>query len=188
MVSHSSTFAWKIPWMEECGRLQSMGSQRVGHNWATSLSLSLATLTWVSIVVLFPSLHVGHPLGFAPEAAFEDLGLPQWESGVEVVQLLESWGFWQHQVLRGVGGLSSQKYSALEEYGEQYWSIHSSILAWRTSLTAKPDRPQTTGLQRVGHDLSDPACIDTSLLWPVATLPQWGLRMKVLQLLGSQGP
>ena len=33
-------FAWKIPWMEEPGRLQSMGSLRVRHNWATSLSLS----------------------------------------------------------------------------------------------------------------------------------------------------
>ena len=33
------TFAWKIPWMEEPGRLQSMGSLRVGHDWATSLSL-----------------------------------------------------------------------------------------------------------------------------------------------------
>ena len=32
-------FAWKIPWMEEPGRLQSMGSLRVGHEWATSLSL-----------------------------------------------------------------------------------------------------------------------------------------------------
>ena len=31
-VTHSSTLAWKIPWMEERGRLQSMGSQRVGHN------------------------------------------------------------------------------------------------------------------------------------------------------------
>ena len=36
----SSTLAWKIPWAEEPGRLQSMGSLRVGHNWATSLSLS----------------------------------------------------------------------------------------------------------------------------------------------------
>ena len=33
-----STLVWKIPWMEEPGRLQFMGSQRVGHNWATSLS------------------------------------------------------------------------------------------------------------------------------------------------------
>ena len=40
MAPHSSTLAWKIPWMEEPGRLQSMGSLRVGQDWATSLSLS----------------------------------------------------------------------------------------------------------------------------------------------------
>ena len=39
MATHSSTLAWEIPWTEEPGRLQSMGSQRVGHNRATSLSL-----------------------------------------------------------------------------------------------------------------------------------------------------
>ena len=42
MATHSSTLAWKIPWTEEPCRLQSMGSQRVRHDWATSLaSLSL---------------------------------------------------------------------------------------------------------------------------------------------------
>ena len=40
MAPHSSTPAWKIPWTEEPGGLQSMGSLRVGHDWATSLSLS----------------------------------------------------------------------------------------------------------------------------------------------------
>ena len=39
MAPHSSTLAWKIPWTEEPERLQSMGSLRVGHNCATSLSL-----------------------------------------------------------------------------------------------------------------------------------------------------
>ena len=39
MAPYSSPLAWKIPWMEEPGRLQSMGSRRVGHDWATSLSL-----------------------------------------------------------------------------------------------------------------------------------------------------
>ena len=39
MVTHSSTLAWKIPWTEEPGRLQSVGSRRVGHDRATSLSL-----------------------------------------------------------------------------------------------------------------------------------------------------
>ena len=40
MAIHSSTLAWKIPWTEEPGRLQSMGSQRVGHDWVTSLHLA----------------------------------------------------------------------------------------------------------------------------------------------------
>ena len=39
MAPHSSTLAWKIPWTEEPGRLQSMESRRVGYDWATSLSL-----------------------------------------------------------------------------------------------------------------------------------------------------
>ena len=44
VAPHSSTLAWKIPWMEEPGGLQSMGSLRVGHDWVTSLSLSLACI------------------------------------------------------------------------------------------------------------------------------------------------
>ena len=39
MAPHSSTLAWKIPWMEEPGGLQSMGSRRVRQDWKTSLSL-----------------------------------------------------------------------------------------------------------------------------------------------------
>ena len=39
MAPHSSVLAWKIPWMEEPGKLQSMGSLGVGYDWATSLSL-----------------------------------------------------------------------------------------------------------------------------------------------------
>ena len=40
MATHSSILAWKIPWTEKPGRLQSVGSQRVRHDWVTSLSLS----------------------------------------------------------------------------------------------------------------------------------------------------
>ena len=45
MAPHSSTLAWKIPWMEEPGGLQSMGSLRVGHDSVTSLSL-LTFMHW----------------------------------------------------------------------------------------------------------------------------------------------
>ena len=36
IATHSSILAWKIPWTEEPGGLQSMGSERVGHDWATN--------------------------------------------------------------------------------------------------------------------------------------------------------
>ena len=45
MATHSSTLAWKIPWMEEPGRLQSVGSQRVRHDFVTSLSFSFTDKT-----------------------------------------------------------------------------------------------------------------------------------------------
>ena len=62
MATHSSTLAWKIPWMEEHGRLQSMVSQRVGHDWVTSLSLyeifwhtyALSFIPKYSLLFLFP--------------------------------------------------------------------------------------------------------------------------------------
>ena len=44
MAPHSSTLAWKIPWMEEPGRLQSMGSLRVGHDWVLHFHFSLSCI------------------------------------------------------------------------------------------------------------------------------------------------
>ena len=44
MAPHSSTLAWKIPWTEDPGGLQSMGWRRVRHDFATSLSLSLSVV------------------------------------------------------------------------------------------------------------------------------------------------
>ena len=60
MATHSSTLAWKIPWTEEPGRLQSMGSQRVRHDWATSLSLSPAFY----VLVVMHSYSIHHKLLF----------------------------------------------------------------------------------------------------------------------------
>ena len=59
---HSSTLAWKIPWMEEPGRLQSVGSQRVGHDWATSpyliclWNVKLFLDNLISILVFFTGI------------------------------------------------------------------------------------------------------------------------------------
>ena len=49
MAPYSSTLAWKIPWTEEPGGLQFMGSLRVGHDWATSLSLSICLYNYAII-------------------------------------------------------------------------------------------------------------------------------------------
>ena len=56
MATHSSILAWKIPWTEEPGRLQSMGSQRVRHDWATSLHLILLFrfFFFLSHIIQFP--------------------------------------------------------------------------------------------------------------------------------------
>ena len=45
MATRYRTLAWKIPWTEKPGRLQSMGSQRVGHDCATSLTLRITYIT-----------------------------------------------------------------------------------------------------------------------------------------------
>ena len=49
MATHSRTLAWKIPWTEEPGRLQSMGSLRVGHDCATSLSFTFIMVSRSSL-------------------------------------------------------------------------------------------------------------------------------------------
>ena len=106
MATHSSTLAWKAPWTEERGRPQSMGSQRVGHDWATSLmplthsvntvnnntlmifkNLSpppfLSLFNWISTALW--CLWIFFPLGEAMEAQnVEKTGLKQqaymWQS------------------------------------------------------------------------------------------------------------
>ena len=44
MAPHSTTLAWKIPWMEEPNRLQSMGSHRVRHDWSNLVAAAAADL------------------------------------------------------------------------------------------------------------------------------------------------
>ena len=62
MAAHSSALAWKIPWMQEPGGLQSMGPLEVGHDWATSLSLFTFThwrRKWQPTPVLLPGESQG---------------------------------------------------------------------------------------------------------------------------------
>ena len=66
MTIHSSTIAWKIPWTEEPDRLQSMESQRIRHDWATSISLSLSLLlsrVRTAIPIFYPAQSSGPEWG-----------------------------------------------------------------------------------------------------------------------------
>ena len=63
MAPHSSTPAWKTPWMEEPGRLQSMGSLRVRHDWVTSLSL-FTFMHWRRKLQPTPVFLLGEPQGW----------------------------------------------------------------------------------------------------------------------------
>ena len=87
------------------------------HSWLCGFNLQLVQLVGRFGVFLLSHTAPGFQLwfyfhlytwvvhwGLAPEAALEHLGLPLWGPAVEVVHLLGSQGFWQHQVLRGVGG------------------------------------------------------------------------------------
>ena len=147
MSTHSSTLVWKIPWTEEPGRLQSMGPQRVGHDWATSLSYSCWEGFVSSSLVM---LTLGFNCDFIPTCAcglstevcswgyMKDLLLPKWEPGVDAVQLFGSQGPWKHQVLREIGVLGSCKYGALEGYDNplQYSCLENPLdrEAWQATV------------------------------------------------------
>ena len=77
MADHSSILAWKILWMEESGGLQSMGSWRVGHDWATFTSFSLVHAKYTHFLCFNEFLDYLFPLSFVMSIQFEDSGL--WE-------------------------------------------------------------------------------------------------------------
>ena len=77
MAPHSSTLAWKISWTEEHGRLQSMGSRRVRHDWATSLSLFTFMhwrRKWQPTPVFLPGESQGQEPGGLPSMGSHRVG------------------------------------------------------------------------------------------------------------------
>ena len=77
LPTHSSTLAWEIPWTEEPGRLQSMGSRWVGHNWVTSLSLFTFMhwrKKWQPTPVFLPGESQGREPGGLPSMGSHRVG------------------------------------------------------------------------------------------------------------------
>ena len=152
MAIHSSTLAWKIPWVEEPGRLQSMGSQRVGHYWATSLSLFTFMRwrrTWQPTPVFLPGesqgrgslvaavYGVGHDWRDSAAAAANGLRASL------VVQMEKNLPAMQETWVPSLGW---------EDPLEEGMATHSSILAWRIPI----DRgAQWATVSPWGHKESD---------------------------------
>ena len=130
MAPHSSTLACKIPWMEEPGGLQSMGSLRVRHDWATSLSL-LSFTHW---------RRKWQPLQCSCLENPRDGG---------------AWWAAVYGVAKSRTRLSDFTFTSLFHALEKEMATHSSVLVCRIPGTEGPGRRPPMGSHRVGHDWSD---------------------------------
>ena len=126
MATHSSILAWKIPWLEEPGRLQSVGSQRVGLEWMASLSFFShgwsSRLSW-------SSLHYGWTR--------EGNGTPLQYSCLENPMDGGAWWAAVHGVAKSRTQLSNFTFTFRFHALEKEMATHSIILAWRTPGTGE---------------------------------------------------
>ena len=146
MAPHSSTLSWKILWTEEPGGLQSMGSLRVRHDWATSLSL-FTFMPWRRKMATHSS-----GLAWRIPGTGEPGGLPSRGS--------QRIGHnWSNLAASAVAQMVKNLPTMLETW---IWSLgqedplekgmagHSNILAWRIPGTAEPG-----GLPSLGSDTTE---------------------------------
>ena len=152
MAPHSSTLAWKIPWTEEPGRLQSMGSPKAVHDCATSLSLFTFMhwrRKWQPTPVFLP--------GESQEPG-SLVGCRLWgHTELDTTEVTQHSIAQQSPSVQTVKRLPAMRETWLPSLGwedplEKEMATHSSILAWRIPWTEEPGGLQSTGSQRVRHD------------------------------------
>ena len=93
MATHSSILTWKIPWTEEPGGLQSIGLQKVGHNWATN------TLTFILVLLFCAFLFFIFPLILCVVSVFRRFGFSFLLSYSNSVWMLPSFFYWKASAL-----------------------------------------------------------------------------------------
>ena len=171
MTPHPSTLAWKIPWTEEPGRLQSMGSRRVGHDWVTSLSL-FTFMHWRKKWQPTPAFLPGESQGRGSLVGCRLWGSTESDT-TEVIQQQQQqqtkaercsadygkpfcWGmgFLGGSVVKNPSVCAGDLGSNLgrEDPLEKEMATHSSVLAWRIPGTGEPGGLPSMGSHRVGHD------------------------------------
>ena len=138
MATHSSTLAWKIPWMEEPGRLQSMGSLRT---------------EWLHFCFLLFCIGEGNgnPLQYSCLENPMDGGA--WWAAIYGVAQSRTW----------LKRLSSS--SSTIELAEKAMAPHSSTLAGKIPWMEKPGRLQSMGSLGVWHDWATSLSLFTCMLW-----------------------
>ena len=145
MAPHSSSLAWKIPWTDEPGRLQSMGLLRLGHDWATSLSL-------------FTFMHWRRKWQPTPVSCLENPrdGGACWAAVYGVAQ--------SRTRLKRLSSNNSFELD-YETNPENAMAPHSSTLAWKIPWTEEPGGLQSMGSLRVGHDWATSLSLFTFMYW-----------------------
>ena len=166
MATHSSTLAWKIPWTEEPGRLQSMGSLRVGHHWATKHSTHGISSSHVWMWEL-ECKEDGVPKNwyFQTVVLEKTLESPLDSREIQPVNPKENTlqysclenpmggGAWKaavHGVTEGWTWLSHFTFTLYFHALEKEMATHSSVLAWRVPGTGEPGGLPPVGSHRVG--------------------------------------
>ena len=127
MAPHSSTFAWKIPWTEEPGRLQSMGSLESDTTERLHLHFSLPCIGEGN----------GNPLQYSCLENAVDSG---------------AWWAAVYGVAKSQTRLSDFTFTFHFHALEKEMATHSSVLAWRIPGTAEPGGLPSMGSHRVRHD------------------------------------
>ena len=161
MATHSHILAWRIPRTEQSGRLQSMGSPRIGHDWANGTPLQCSCLEnptdggawWAAVdgvtgsrTRLSDFTFTFHFHALEKEMATHSSVLAGESCGQRSLVGCCPWG---HIVGHDWSDLAC--IHALEKA----MAAHSSVLAWRIPGTGQPDGLPSMGSHRVGHDWSD---------------------------------
>ena len=169
MAAHSSILAWKIPWTEEPGRLQSMGSHRVRHKGITD-PLVVFPATSLVVQMVNASAYNSGDLGSIPgseRSPGEGNGNPLQYSCLENPIDRETWLATIHEVTKSwtrpslvaqtVKRLPTTRETRVRSLGrkdplEKEMATHSSILAWKIPWMEGLGWLLSMGSPRVGHD------------------------------------
>ena len=183
MATHSSTLAWKIPWTEEPGRLQSMDHEESDMTEQLHFHFSLSCTgegngkplqfsclenprgrgAWWAVI--YGSHRVGHDWCDSSSSSRIQLGCK-----------LMAWASLVAQMVKNLPAKQKTGIQSLhqEDPLKKGMASHFSILAWKTPWMEKPGRLQSTGSQRVYHNWAISIIVWSSFFFS-AFIPQMGL-------------